>query len=409
MSRNQTDERLKYYLNANQGARERFVADILPQLGPYVNCKPYRPDGGPDGGIDIIAELSDQKGTVLVAVGFKNDAGPAKIDRPWVCKKFRYDFNQAKKSGIAGKGFVFVTNVDLTPKNKIKLKTEAIKCGFGHVEIYDREQIRLALDKPEGFFIRLRYLDIPMTTEDQYRLLASVGIELNQLTVRIRTIESQMHRSNLQLSLASKVRNIGWTFTLEKLDSNHKGENGFLVVLPGFPETAPSIAILQEFTISEEFKSLSTHVWLWKHDIEKEIHLLSTAQTIDSYESQLFVSMMFNWPLNNQPTIYSLLTNYFRVFASENISKNISSMSLVINDLLIVDTVIPSPFIYPATSQPRWAGKVPKRFKSVKWSALAAEMTNEVLQATSPRAPLPSAQMKRNDKKEIIYKLKSNR
>jgi len=398
MSRSQTDEKLRYYLNANQGARERFVADILPQLGPYMNCKPLRPDGGPDGGVDIIAELNNGEGSVLIAVGFKNNAGPPMIDLPWICKKFRFDLTQAKESINLGVGFVFVTNVDLTPKTRIKLRTEAIENGYSHVEIYDREQLRLALDKPEGFFIRLRYLDIPMTIEDQYRMLAAVGNEISQLTVKIQSIESQMLQSNLQRTLESKVRNIGWTFSLEKLNLNNKGEHAFLLVLPGLAETEPFFAILQEFTISEDLNYLSTSVWLWNTNIEEEILLLSTSQINESSKSQKTISMMIDIPFKEKPSIYNVIRSNFRVFASSGISKNVTSMSLVINELLIVDTPIPALGAYPATAQPLWSKDSPVRFKSSKWKALAVTMIFEIYKAAWPR-PQISTYLKKNRNK----------
>ena len=387
MNRSQTDERLRYYLNTRQADQERLVAELLPELGPYGACKLQRPQGGPDGGCDVVAELSDARGSVVVAVGFKNDAGPAASDRAWVEKKFRSDLSRALRRKVRAAGFVFVTNVDLTPAKTEELRTEATQTGFQHAEVIDREQLRLALDRPEGFFVRLRYLDIPMTTEEQFRMLAVVGTGLTQLTTRVLAIEKVVQDASRHRALDSPIKTIGWAIGFRKLPKRPLGRHSILLLWPGLAEMSPQLAFSVEISLSKSENQSSTVV-AWQQGMRRE-RIIGFGFTAGKPRTDpLRISNLVDWPFEHRPTIYELMRCGLRVFATVGIAPWVSSMVMTMNELTIVDSPVPDPSVYPATSQPRWPSKAPKKFSGIQWEALAICETVSMRRAIRPLSPV---------------------
>jgi hypothetical protein len=388
MNRSQTDERLRYYLNARHADQERLVAELLPELGPYRHCTLRRPQGGPDGGCDLLAELTDGAGRVVVAVGFKNDAGPAASDRAWVEKKFRSDLSRAVGVKAGAVGFVFVTNVDLTPDKKENLMAEATRKGFQHAELIDRELLRLALDRPGGFFVRLRYLDIPMTTEEQFRMLAVVGTGLEQLTARVQAVESEVQDASMQRAIDSPIKTIGWAFAFRKLPNRPLGRHSILMVWPGLAEIPPQVALFDEICLSKS-RGQSSTISAWRPGMQHERTLAAGSMFAgNSQNAPLQISSSVDWPFKQRPSIHQLMRHGLRVFASVGIAGSVSSMILTMNELTIVDSPIPAPGVYPATSQPRWQSGAPIKLTEIQWKALAIVETDRVWRALRPRPPV---------------------
>ena len=387
MNRSQTDERLRYYLNARQADQERLVAELLPELGPYRDCRLRRPQGGPDGGCDVLAELTNGTGGVVVAVGFKNDAGPAASDRAWVEKKFRSDLSRALRFKARAVGFVFVTNVDFTPDKKEDLRAEANQKGFQHAELIDREHLRLALDRPEGFFVRLRYLDIPMTTEEQFRMLAAVGTGIERLTARVQAVESEVQDVSAQRALDSPIKTLGWAFGFRKPPKRPLGRHSVLMVWPGLAEVAPQVAFFEEISLSKS-RGQSSTVFAWRPGMRQERMLgAGTMFGGDSQKASLQISNLVDWPFEQRTTIYQLMRYGLRVFATVGIAGWASSMVLTMNELTIVDSPIPDPRVYLATAQPRWQSGAPTKLSGIQWKALAISETDRIWQALRPRPP----------------------
>jgi hypothetical protein len=184
-----TEERLRYHLDGNQPQRERMCLALLPLLGPYTGVQPRRPKGGPDGGRDIEALY---QGTMQVwgAVGFRNGGGVDETARQAAEEKFRADLDRALAENPSLEGFVFFTNVDLTPGQKEDLKKYAQSKNIKMVDVFDIERLRYLLDSPEGLIARLQYLDIPMSATEQAALVAKFGNELqNAVTARFDRVE----------------------------------------------------------------------------------------------------------------------------------------------------------------------------------------------------------------------------
>jgi hypothetical protein len=164
----ETDRRLKDQLNANQAKRERMCLEILSVQDGYTDLQPRLPKGGPDGGRDI---QGFYKGELCFgAVGFVNDASDTEQHRLQIQRKFSDDLENAMKpkdDKPTPKGFVFLTNVGLTPGIIADLQRLAYGVGIGYCEILDRERLRIILDSNRGYAIRFRYLDISLSDAEQ--------------------------------------------------------------------------------------------------------------------------------------------------------------------------------------------------------------------------------------------------
>jgi len=171
-----TEERLRTWA-ISQDDRERMCLGILALDVRFSNVKPRRPKGGPDGGRDIEA-LFDNREVVWGAVGFRANAIDSKEDKRWVEAKFKTDIEVAKTANPDLWGFVFFTNVDLTPTELVKLEQYARAMGLSFVDIRHRERLRIALDSPRGLSLRYQHLSIPLSEAEQAAFFAEYGSQI---------------------------------------------------------------------------------------------------------------------------------------------------------------------------------------------------------------------------------------
>lgn len=167
---------------------------VLLPLGSYTREQPRRPKGGPDGARDIEAFF---QGTILVwgAVGFRNGGGRDEESRKWAEQKFKDDLDGALREKPNLRGFVFFTNVDLTPTRCENLCLYGRQKGVKEVAIFDFERLRHVLDSPEGLIVRLQYLDIEMSKEEQLGLIHKFGEKLHSvMSSRFDRVESTLVR-----------------------------------------------------------------------------------------------------------------------------------------------------------------------------------------------------------------------
>ena len=201
-----TDERLRSALDGNQPERERLCADLLPLLGAYTNVEVRRPRGGRDGGRDLEA-VYDQRIPVWGAISFRNSANDSNEHRRETIKKFKSDLKSAQKNNQELSGFVFLTNVDLTPKQIEQLREHAGDVGIAHTDIICRERLRHVLDSPKGFPHRLRYLDIEMSKEDQLAFIEQLSEKLGEsVTGQIGVVNEQLRSVEFRQAYANPVR-----------------------------------------------------------------------------------------------------------------------------------------------------------------------------------------------------------
>lgn len=164
---------------------ERLCADLL-RMDTFEDVDPQHPLGGPDGGKDILCR-KDGNSFVAAAYFPRNPVSFAAIR-----KKFSSDL---EASIIHNRnGFIFLTNQELTVGDRSKL--EKLAAGKGkRCLIYHRERLRVMLDSPAGYGLRLRHLYVLMSNEEQAAFFAASGQSLTDaLKAQTRVIDSLARR-----------------------------------------------------------------------------------------------------------------------------------------------------------------------------------------------------------------------
>jgi len=241
----ETEERLRTW-TLGQAERERMCLGLLALDERFSNVRPRRPKGGPDGGRDIEAVLD---GSLLVwgGVGFRNNAIDSTDDKTWVRDKFRADPDAALAERADLHGFVFFTNIDLTPGEVGDLEAYAKKAGIRFVEIFYRERLRIGLDSPKGLAYRYQYLRLPMSDAEQAAFFAQLGGRIEELlTGRFDQVDQQLARIEFLHECEKPVRHVAGVVTLDGgYTPNDLGHFRFLFVVTkvGAEDPAPTLFV----------------------------------------------------------------------------------------------------------------------------------------------------------------------
>jgi len=181
---------------------ERMAGKVLSIEG-YSSIDPQSPLGGPDGKKDLICIKDDKK----YVVGCYFPCEQKTITD--ITEKYNGDYEGVKKNNADG--FVFVTNQKITP-------TERIKLCKGHAEstIYHGEKVIGVLDSPKGYGVRLEYLGIELTKEEQISFLNS-HIDLKENYEEIKTSLDDIRKVTNRLVGTIEDRDIGIAGTLSTL------------------------------------------------------------------------------------------------------------------------------------------------------------------------------------------------
>jgi hypothetical protein len=75
-----TDQRLRSWLDTNQLGRERLCQAILALDERFTSVRPRQPRGGSDKGRDLEAQFLDGRG-VFGAIGFQNSVSDSQSER----------------------------------------------------------------------------------------------------------------------------------------------------------------------------------------------------------------------------------------------------------------------------------------------------------------------------------------
>lgn len=161
--------------NWRQGnvAAERLSAALL-HLEGFTSVDPQCPLGGPDGGKDLLCQKNDWK--YVAAVYFPTTLKEFKS----IKEKFENDLNGVGKNNASG--IVFITNQKLTPGERSGLEKIAAAKNHNCI-IYNVERILGILNSPVGYGVRLQYLRIAMSTEEQLSFFSRWD---NQLSDKLR-------------------------------------------------------------------------------------------------------------------------------------------------------------------------------------------------------------------------------
>ena len=192
-----TESQLKDWSTGQTGT-ERLCADVF-RLDGFVDIDPQAPFGGPDGGKDLLCSKDDV--TYVAAVYFPK----GQVTFSHIKRKFSDDLKKSLKYGR--KGFIFFSNQHLTPGERTKLELISSKAGKLCL-IYHRERIRVALDSPQGFGLRLAHLRIPLSPEEQFAYFTSSKDDVaTALFVQARAIEKLSDKitrlGSLQMDIAA--------------------------------------------------------------------------------------------------------------------------------------------------------------------------------------------------------------
>ncbi|HME24892.1 MAG TPA: hypothetical protein VKI44_26790 [Acetobacteraceae bacterium] len=125
-------------------------------------------------------------------------------------KKFADDIDAALAVNPDLYGFVFFTNVDVTPADEAELKKRGLGLGVSHIEIVGRENMRLYLDSPTGLSTRYQFLNITMSDEEQKVFFQTYGAKLeNVILNRFGYIESRLERIEFLQDSTHPIDRIG--------------------------------------------------------------------------------------------------------------------------------------------------------------------------------------------------------
>jgi hypothetical protein len=181
---------------------ERLTAHLLREEG-FNSIDPSHPLGGPDGLKDVICER-DGKKWVGAAYFPRGQRAFNEIQ-----KKLNDDLEGVKSNNVDG--IVFVTNQELKLGERQKLK-DNIDEGI-EIEIFHLERIASILDQPRCYGIRLEFLDIEMTKEEQVSFMAQVYAQVDDIKLERDVMFALISKSSESLKDELNA-------ALKKLDKN---------------------------------------------------------------------------------------------------------------------------------------------------------------------------------------------
>jgi len=173
MARRQTEgsETWKRLLEWGRGqkASERMSLHIVRFEG-YACIDPSHPLGGKDGKKDAVCLRDNSKW--IVACYFPRGQQDFKITK----EKFKSDMKGITKNDAIG--IAFVTNQEL----RISERKEMILCNEGfETDIFHLERVANILDYPFNYGIRLEFLDIEMTKEEQLSFFSATNKQIEEI------------------------------------------------------------------------------------------------------------------------------------------------------------------------------------------------------------------------------------
>jgi len=198
MSRRQTEgsetwKRLRDW-DRRSTASERLAAHILRFEG-YTSIDPSHPLGGADGLKDVVCIRNGAKW--IGAAHFPR----GQQDFAKILSKFKHDLDGVTKNEAAG--IAFVTNQELTLSKRDELAEAA---SPAKVDLLHLERIASVLDHPTCYGLRLEYLDIEMTKEEQVAFMEATYQRVEDLRLEREVMLSFIHGSETLAEEFKKVR-----------------------------------------------------------------------------------------------------------------------------------------------------------------------------------------------------------
>ena len=382
----QTDERLRSWLDGNQTDRERMCIALLSLNRRYSEIKPRRPSGGPDGARDIEATI-DGETRVWGAVGFQNSVSDSSRNKREAKRKFLSDLKAALKGNPKLKGFVFFTNVDLTPTQQNELILAAKKLGLRFVEVFHRERIRILLDGPEGLGLRFQYLSISLSEAEQAAFFSRFGSQMEDLlSSRFKAVEQQLAGIEFLHRAREPLTSIGFSLRLKRKIPTESLGHFRVSILIVDPRRSPNdtgalVINCRDNSLMLEMRDggtahlPATDMCLYTEEPKK---LLFRDIMIAARQSTKEIS--FGLTLN-QPIFLETLGDFqgkwVNVFLSSSLLSKTRHFSLTVNEHELISSALDELFVWPEDKFNQtfgfpvpWDLHLSKSEKKIKWALI---------------------------------------
>lgn len=168
---------------------ERLSAQILRAEG-YSSIDPSHPLGGPDGLKDVTCRKDN-----LIWIGASYFPRGQKSPRT-ITAKFKHDLEGIKTNNA--QGIAFVTNQELSLGQREGLKKLG---GTIEVDLFHLERISGILDSPAFYGVRLDFLDLNMTKEEQLAYIAFRDGVIAELQGQLQRVLNHLEEAGLLKSI----------------------------------------------------------------------------------------------------------------------------------------------------------------------------------------------------------------
>jgi len=164
-------------------AAERLAAQIL-RLEGFRDIDPSHPLGGRDGLKDVVCTYRGERW--IGAAYFPRGQQSLKD----ISEKLVSDAEGVARNSAQGIAFVTNQELRLAERDSLAQEISPIK-----LELFHLERIASLLDSPQAYGLRLEFLDIEMTKEEQVAFLASRDVIINDMSQTIATMWAHVSSS----------------------------------------------------------------------------------------------------------------------------------------------------------------------------------------------------------------------
>lgn len=166
-----------------QAAAERLSSHILDSDG-FKSIDPSHPLGGRDGIKDMVCTKDGLKwiGACYFPRGQKNFKT--------IKEKFLNDLKGVERNSVAD--LAFITNQELTLSERSILNNLTAH----NIEVFHLERLENLLNSTTNYGVRLEFLDIEITVEEQLAYFAERDKKYEQITIKLQKLESIISKDN---------------------------------------------------------------------------------------------------------------------------------------------------------------------------------------------------------------------
>jgi hypothetical protein len=272
-----------------QTPAERLAAVIL-NLEGFQNIDPSHPLGGRDELKDMFLTYNGAKWIGAVYFPRRQQSFST------IQNKFKHDLEGVKANNA--QGMVFFTNQELTLGERKKLQESASDID---VLIYHLERISTILNTPQAYGIRMEYLDIEMSKDEQ---IAFFSMQTNSINDRMNGMNDRMIGMNDLLQMIAQKLEEKTPLELQVLQESDDAEKGAFIDKPrNLSEIAEAIEEFCDKIWFDRHLSLSFRVESGIETVNPDIWegaLKSAQRVIDKYgEENLGPYSDFEWGMLN--------------------------------------------------------------------------------------------------------------